>query len=79
MPNIVAYLNFFGYTVYNFNGYVLPFMMFIEILRRKGNKNIFKMILGYVGLIFFILLGVICACLRMYNLTLPEDQKILNG
>ncbi len=34
-PNIMGTLNLFGFTVYNFNGYILPFMMYIATLKRE--------------------------------------------
>ncbi len=33
-PNVQNCLNFFGYTVYNFNGFILPFLMIIVVMRR---------------------------------------------
>lgn len=32
-PSIVNTLSFFGYTVYNFNGYIVPFLMAIATLK----------------------------------------------
>lgn len=32
-PNINQTLAFFGYTVYNFNGYIIPFLMAIQTLK----------------------------------------------
>jgi len=58
-PKIIKVLNLFGYTVYNFNGYILPFMMYIATSYRY-EYPVYKRYMAFVGLFFFVALGVAC-------------------
>ena len=58
-PYINKTLNIFGYTVFNFNGYIIPFLMFIAVNKRR-NAPMWQVVCGWAGLAFFISLGVCC-------------------
>ena len=68
-PYIIDVTNFFGVTVYNFNGYLIPIMMKIAILKRN-NASWWKMFIAYFFLLVFIAMGVsglIFRCLGWVN------------
>ena len=58
-PKLEDTISFFGYTVYNFNGYIVPFLMGIQTLKYSKKSSLVRISM-YVGLIFFILLGLSC-------------------
>ena len=62
-PYIIDITNFFGVSVYNFNGYIIPFMMKIQTLKMRNESSI-KIGLTYAALGLFISLGFIGLGLR---------------
>lgn len=58
-PNIIDAISFFGFTVYNFNGYVVPYLMAIAIFKIK-QPSLLKRVTIYAQLVLFIGLGVVC-------------------
>ncbi len=58
-PNIIKVLNLFGYTVCNFNGYIIPFMMKIQLEMRKKEDNVIKLIFLCFGLALFVIGGLV--------------------
>ena len=56
-PSVINIVNFFGYTVNNFDGYIIPVMMKIKLLKIKSGSKI-KLALCYVLLILLIVMGL---------------------
>lgn len=65
-PFIINITNFFGVTVYNFNGYIIPLLMKIKILRLQ-KEPLYKLVLACIALAVFILLGVVGLGLRIFG------------
>lgn len=55
-PKITDIFNFFSFSVYNFNGYVIPFLFAYVVNKRYLKKNIYNIyyffILGCLAIIF---------------------------
>ena len=63
-PYIIDITNFFGVTVYNFNGYIIPLLMKIAVLKAKNDFGV-KLKLTYLVLGVFLLLGAVGLVLRV--------------
>lgn len=63
-PNIKGTLNFFGFTVYNFNGYIIPILLKIQILKMDKCSK-WKLALAYLWLVFFVGVGIICIAFKI--------------
>ena len=58
-PKLDATISFFGFTVYNFNGYIIPFLMALATTSYK-KTNVFLKISYFIGLGVFISIGLFC-------------------
>ena len=63
-PSIMGTLNLFGYTVYNFNGYIIPILLKIQLIKMDKDKK-WKLILAYCWLIFFVGVGITCVVFKI--------------
>lgn len=66
-PYVIDVTNLFGLTVYNFNGYIVPFMLRIQTLRRK-NESSYKIVMAYFMVFFFVMLSVVGLTFRYLGL-----------
>lgn len=66
-PYVVDVTNFFGITVYNFNGYIIPVLMRIQTLKLKRDTS-YKLTLAYVLLFLFIAISVTGLTFRILGL-----------
>lgn len=59
-PNIEDALTFFGYTVYNFNGYIVPLLMGVATYQHFEPDQKVKILLCKIGIGIFVFLGIFC-------------------
>jgi hypothetical protein len=70
-PYLSVVFDFFTYTVYNFNGYMIPFLMGIATYKKynkKGNQLYFM----YTVLVVLILVSLWCLGVNFYDKFLTE-------
>lgn len=66
-PYVVEVTNFFGVTIYNFNGYIIPLLMRIQTLKIKRDSS-YKICLAYLGVTIFVTIGVAGLVFRILGL-----------
>lgn len=66
-PNVIGVLSLFGFTVYNFDGYIIPILMAIACFKYKS-PNFFKRLFIFLLLLFFCGLGLFCIFLEIKKL-----------
>lgn len=65
-PKITNIFDFFTYTVYNFNGYILPFLFAIVVYLKYIKKG--SQIYWYLfGIILLITASLYCIAIEIYN------------
>ena len=73
-PYITNVIGFFSVTVYNFNGYIIPIMMKIKILKLKS-EPLYKRATAYGVLALFILLGIVGFAVSIYKKVYKEEEE----
>lgn len=66
-PHVIDITNFFGITIYNFNGYIIPILMRIQTLKINKEK-FYKLALAYIALFLFISIGIAGLAFRFLGL-----------
>ena len=56
VPNIITVFWFFGLVVCNFNGFIIPVLLKIQLINLKG-RSFVKLVLCYLLLLFYVLCG----------------------
>ena len=65
-PKITDIFDFFTYTIYNFNGYILPFLMAIIVYlkyKKTGNQIYWYLL----GIILLISVSLYCIVIEIKN------------
>lgn len=67
-PSVIELVNFFGYTVNNFNGYIIPVLMKIQVLKMQKARA-WKIVLCYMLVVTLIVMGALGFIFRLLGWT----------
>ena len=66
-PNIITVFWFFGLVFCNFNGFIIPTLMKIRIIKSE-KQGLFKLVLCYILVGLYVSLGVIGVCVKIRSI-----------
>lgn len=76
-PSVIDIVNFFGYTVNNFDGYIIPVLMKIKLLKMKKGPT-YKVVLCYILLTTLIVMGLAGLVCKIVECIKPKtDNKFI--